>query len=108
MPLTWNACVLEPGDIIAVTNPFVPDRIAGVLGINNMFFEVLDRNWRFMDGVVEVKLLAIDFSLFKQYLITGNGEANYAAASSGDKATLMFQCDATGKYSTGAAANTLG
>lgn len=108
MPLTWNACVLEPGDIIAVNNPFVPDRVAGVLGISGMFFEVLDRNWRFMDGVVEVKLLAIDFSLFKQYLIAPNAEADYAAASTLDKGKYMFQCDATGKYSTGADANTLG
>jgi hypothetical protein len=108
LPLTWNSCVLEPGDIIAVTNPFVPDRIAGVLGISNMFFEVLDRNWRFLEGVVEVKLLAIDFSRFKQFKITPNAEASYAAASSGDKAIYMFQCGADGKYSTGAAANTLG
>jgi hypothetical protein len=108
LPLTWNACVVEPGDIIAVTNPFVPDRVAGVLGISNMFFEVLDRNWRFKEGVVEVKLLAIDFSLFKQYKIAPNAEADYAAASTPDKAQYMFQCSAAGKYSTGANANTLG
>lgn len=108
LPLTWNACVLEPGDIIAVNNPFVPDRVAGVLGISGMFFEVLDRNWRFIDGVIEVKLLAIDFSKFKQYLIAPNAEADYAAASTLDKGKYMFQCDATGKYSTGAPGNTLG
>jgi hypothetical protein len=108
LPLTWNACTLEPGDIIAVNNPFVPDRVAGVLGISDMLFEVLDRNWRFMDGIIEVKLLAIDFSLFKQYQIAPNSEADYASAGATDQGKYMFQSDATGKYSTGADANTLG
>jgi hypothetical protein len=109
-PLTlfWSACTLEPGDIIAVTHPFLPDRVTGTVGITTKFFEVLDRNWKFISGQVELKLLAIDLSKFKQYQITPNAEASYAAASSADKARYMFQCGADGKYSTGATANTVG
>lgn len=104
----WTASVLEPGDIIAVTHPYLPDRTAGVVGVTAKAFEVMDRNWKFMAGVVELKLLAIDLSKFKQYKITPNAEADYAAASSGDKAQYMFQCSAAGLYSTSAPANTLG
>jgi hypothetical protein len=110
-PLTlfWSACTLEPGDIIAVTHPFLPDRVAGTVGITTKFFEVMDRNWKFFPGQVELKLLAIDLSKFKQYQITPNAEAAYAAASTLDKGKYMFQCDsATGEYSTSAPANTLG
>jgi hypothetical protein len=104
----WTAAVLEPGDIIAVTHPYLPDRTAGVVGFTSKTFEVMDRNWKFMAGIVELKLLAIDLSKFKQYKITPNAEADYAAASSGDKAQYMFQCSAAGLYSTSAPANTLG
>jgi hypothetical protein len=109
MPALWDASVLDPGDIIAVTMPYVADRAAGVLGITTQTFEVMDRNWKFMDGTVELKLLALDISAFKQFLITPNGEADYTAASSTDKAKYMFQCDPiTDKYSNGDPANTLG
>lgn len=108
MPAIWSLCVLEPGDIIALTEPFVPDRDAGVLGVTTQTFEVLDRNWKFMSGVVELKLLAIDLSKFKQYLITPNAEANYTAASTLDKGKYMFQSGANGLYSNSVAGNTLG
>lgn len=109
-PLTclWSACLLEPGDIVAVTNPFLPNRAAGTLGLTAQFFEVMDRNWKFMSGGVELKLLAINLTLYKQYLITPNAEAAYASASSADKAKYMFQCGTNGEYSTSAPANTLG
>jgi hypothetical protein len=108
LPCTWDNCVYEPGDIIALNEPFVPDRKAGVMGVNGQTFEILDRTWRFMAGIVEFKLLSIDLSKFKQFLITPNGEADYAAASTLDKGKYMFQCDTTGLYSNGDPGNTLG
>lgn len=108
LSLIWTACVLEPGDIIALTNPFLPDRVAGALGVTDMTFEVLDRNWQFMNGLVELRLLRLDISQFKEYRITPNGEAAFASASPTDQGKYMFQSDATGKYSTGADGNTLG
>jgi hypothetical protein len=57
---------------------------------------------------VQFKLLEIDLSKFKRYLITGNAEADYTAASPTDQATLMFQSDAAGEYSNENAGNTLG
>lgn len=108
LPAFWTASVLEPGDIIAVTEPFVPDRTAGSLGITGKTFEVLDRNWKFMNAVVELKLLALDISAFKQYLIAPNGEADYTAAGSTDQGKYMFLCGTSGTYSNGAPGNTLG
>lgn len=109
-PLTlfWDAVTLEPGDIIAVTHPYIPDRVGGVMGVTAKAFEVMDRNWKFLAGRVELKLLAVDLSKFKQYQIAPNAEADYSAASGIDQAKYMFQCGADGKYSTGAVGNTLG
>jgi hypothetical protein len=106
--LLWNACLLEPGDIIALDSPYLPDRPAGVLGFTGQTFEVLDRTFQYMKGNVQVRLLQINIKNFKQYLITTNGEADYTAASSGDKATLMFLSGSDGKYSNGDPGNTLG
>jgi hypothetical protein len=108
LPLLWSECILEPGDIVAVTLPYVPDRPAGVMGVTAKAFEVLDRNWRFMDGICEVKLLEIDLAAFKQFLITPNAEPDYAADTALNQAKYMYLCDSAGKYSTGAAGNTLG
>jgi hypothetical protein len=108
LPCTWDNVTLEPGDIIALTEPHVPDRKAGVLGITAQTFEILDRNWRLMDGIAELKLLAIDLTKFKQYLITPNAEPSFAADTAPNQAKYMYLCNAAGKYSTGANANTLG
>ena len=108
VPFLWSQCLLEPGDIIQLTIAQVPNRAGGTLGVTNMTFEVLDRTWQFATGIIELTLLAINLAAFKQYLITTNGEANYAAASSADKAKYMFLCGTNGEYSTGAPANTLG
>lgn len=106
--LDWKACVLEPGDIISLDNPFVPDRAAGVLGVTAQTFEVMDREWDFMAGIVDLKLLAIDLSKFKQYLITPDVEGPFAFASAGDQAKYLFQSNDSDQYSTGVPANTLG
>lgn len=104
----WDACLLEPGDLVTMTHPDVPDRVAGVKGITNKTYVVMDRTWQFFAGNVQLKLLEIDLTKFKQYLITGNAEAAYTAASGADQAALMFQSDATGHYSNGNVGNTLG
>lgn len=106
--LLWSACLLEPGDIIALTSPYLPDRPAGVLGFTGQTFEVLDRTWQFAKGNVQVRLLQIDIANYKQYLITPNAEADYTAAGSADQGKYMFLCGPGGTYSNGNPANTLG
>lgn len=108
VPFFWSQCLLEPGDIIQLTIAQIPNRIGGTLGVTNLTFEVLDRNWKFESGLIELTLLAINLSAFKQYLITTNGEAAYTLASSADKAKYMFLCGTSGQYSNGDPANTLG
>ena len=108
VPFVWSQCLLEPGDIIQLSIAQLPNRAGGTLGVTDLTFEVLDRTWHFMTGVIDLTLLAINISAFKQYLIAPNAEADYAAASSADKAKYMFLCGSSGQYSTGAAANTLG
>ncbi|HXM64465.1 MAG TPA: hypothetical protein VN950_26630 [Terriglobales bacterium] len=107
VPFLWSECLLEPGDIIQLTIAQVPNRAGGTLGVTDLTFEVLDRTWQFMTGLIELNLLAIDLTAFKQYQIAPNGEADYPAASSGDKAKYMFLCGTNDEYSTGAPANTL-
>jgi hypothetical protein len=105
----WQACRLEPGDIVAVTHPNVPDRQAGVMGITAKLFEVLDRTIKFNTGLCMVTLLdATYLSSFGLFLIAPTGEDDWTTASSPDKAKYMFMSDDTGKYSDGATAHILG
>jgi hypothetical protein len=97
----------EEGDINALTMANVPNRAGGTMGITGMTFEVLDRNLRLMDGIIELKLLAIDLTKFKQFLITPNAEADFAADTAPNQAKYLYLSDAAGKYSTGVHANTL-
>ena len=108
VPFLWSECLLEPGDIIQLTIAQVPNRAGGTLGVTDLTFEVLDRTWQFMTGLIELNLVAINLSAFKQYQITPNGEADYTLASSTDKAKYMFLCGTNGEYSNGDPANTLG
>jgi hypothetical protein len=107
VPLRWIQSLLEPGDYVSVTSSLVPDRKAGTIGVTAKTFEVLDRTWSFMPQVASVKLLEADLSKFKQYLITPNAEADFAADTSLNKAKYLYLSDATGKYSTGVTANTV-
>jgi hypothetical protein len=103
----WAAARLEPGDLVTVTEPHVPNRTAGTLGIVGETFIVLDRTWQFMEATVQLKLLSIDLSKFKQYLITSNAEPAYTSASAGHKTTYMYQCNNSDQYSNGDPGNTL-
>jgi hypothetical protein len=107
----WNAALLDPGDFVKLTHPLVPDRVAGVLGVVDKPYVVMDRTWQFpiggSAGTVQLKLLEIDLNTFQQFLIAPNGEASYTSASTTDRAKYMFLCNDIDLYSTGAAGNTL-
>lgn len=103
----WSACLVEPGDIVTLTHPLVPDRTAGVMGVSGKTFVVMDRTWQFFECLVQLKLLEVDLSPFKQFVITGNGEPNYTSASGSDQANDMFLCSDSDQYSNTAPGNTL-
>jgi hypothetical protein len=103
----WSACLVEPGDIVTLTHPQVPDRVAGVIGVSGKTFVVMDRTWQFFECLVQFKLLEIDLSPFRQFRITDNGEGNYTGVSGTDESSLMFQCGDGDAYSTSAPGNTL-
>lgn len=109
VPHLWTACVLEPGDIVSVTNRFVPDRQAGVMGITNKLMEVMDREWNFHEGTVTLKLLDASYlSSFGGALITPDAQADFTAATADEKKKYMFLCNNSDKYSDGTAAQLLG
>lgn len=103
----WSASLLSPGDITSLTSSLVPDRTNGVLGVTAETFEVLDRTWSPLAGIVTLRILSIDLSKFKQYLITPNAEAAFTLASPTDQGKYLFQCDSTGRYSDSTPGNTL-
>lgn len=101
--------VLESGDIVGVTHPKIPDRNAGVIGITNKLFEIINKTFNLTEGKITLTMIDASYlSTFGQYKIAPTGEAAFAAASAGDKTTYMFMCSDTDLYSTGAAAHTLG
>lgn len=105
----WKACRLEPGDIVAVTHPNVPDRAAGVMGITAKLFEVLDRTIKFNEGKCQVTLIDASYlSKFGTFLIAPNGEAAFTLASGPDKAKYMFMSNDSDQQSDGTAAHGLG
>lgn len=105
----WTAVKAEHGDFVTVTHPLVPDRAAGVMGISGKVFEVLSKVIHFESCTVELTLIdASYFSGTTSSLITPDSEADYASASSGDKARYMFMCDTHARYTNGDAAKVLG
>lgn len=105
----WSTLLYEPGDILSVTHPQIPDRKAGVIGITNKLFEVLNKSINFTEGRLTYSMIDASYlSSFGFYKITPGGEAAYAAASSGDKAQYMFFCSALGKYSNNDPGHILG
>jgi hypothetical protein len=107
----WSAALIDPGDFVTLTHPDVPDRAAGVMGITDKAYVTMDRTWQFpiggSAGTVQLKLLEVDLTKFKQYLIAPNGEASYTSASALDKGKYLFLCNDSDLYSNGAAGNTL-
>ncbi len=105
----WSMILLEPGDLPQVTHPNIPDRKAGVMGITDKLFEVLNKsisfeNWRVTYSMIDASYL----QTFGNFLIAPDDEADYTLASSGDQSTYMFLSDDTDKYSNGDAAHGLG
>ncbi len=104
----WQTILLETGDVVAVTHPDIPDRAAGVMGISNKPFQILDKKWNFTEGKITLTMIDASYlATFGFFEIAPNGEANYPSASAGDKATYLFMSE-NGEYSTGAPANILG
>ena len=104
-----DTCLFETGDIISVTHPAVPDRVAGVIGITNKLFEILNKKWDFTEGKITFTMIDASYlSSFGFFEIAPANENPYTTASSGDKTTYLFQSSTAGKQSTGVPANTLG
>ena len=103
----WNTALVEPGDLVTMTHPQVPDRDLGVIGITGKAFVVMDRTWQFFAGHVQYKLIEVNLAKLTEFAITSDGEAAYTSASSGDEHTLMFLCNDADQYSNGDPANTL-
>ena len=114
-PHLWTCCVLEPGDIVSVTNRFIPDRQNGIAaspwgpGIQNKLMEVMDRDWNFEEGTVTLKLLDASYlSGFGSSLIAPDTEAVFTSASADDRKTYLFLSNNSDTYSDGTAANLMG
>lgn len=105
----WNTLLYEPGDIVSVTHAQVPDRKAGVMGITNKLFEIMDKTIKFTEGKLAYTMIDASYlSLFGFYLITPASEPLYVADSSANKAKYMYFCGANGEYSNGDAGHILG
>jgi hypothetical protein len=104
----WSCCLLEPGDVVTLTSAFVPDRAAGVIGITNKVFEVLDRTWSFESGLVTLKLLDASYLLtIGQYYITPDGIPTWVPATTYQKGHYMYLANNSDQYSDGSTAHPL-
>jgi hypothetical protein len=105
----WNTLLYEPGDILSVTHPQVPNRTTGVVGITNMLFEVLNKTIKFTEGKLNYTMIdAAYLSQFGLYKITPMGEALYSADTTVNQDQYMYFCGANGEYTDGNPGNILG
>ena len=105
----WNTLLYEPGDIVSVTHPQVPDRKAGVMGITNKLFEMLDKSINFTEGRLTYTMIDASYLLsFGLYKITPPGEPTYVLDSPTNQAQDMYLCGANDEYSNGAPGHILG
>jgi hypothetical protein len=101
--------LLEPGDLVLVTHPQVPDRKAGVMGIVNKQFEILHKKTSFKDGQVTPSMIDASYLYNFGFRETApDSEGHYTSTSTSDKAQFMFQSGLNGKYSNGDAGGVLG
>jgi hypothetical protein len=110
VPFFWTACVLEPGDVISFTNPYIPNRKLGTVGIFEQLLEVLDRTWKFSEGIVELTLLDSGLGVGAGALVykyTVDGDPDYTVATGAHRATHMYLCADTDLYSNADPAHTL-
>jgi hypothetical protein len=105
----WNTLLYEPGDIVAVTHPQVPDRKAGVIGITNKLFEILNKTIKFTEGKLTYTMIDASYlSNFGLYKITPPGETTYVLDSSANQKQYMYFCGANEEYSNGDPGHILG
>jgi hypothetical protein len=105
----WNTLLYEPGDIVSVTHSQVPNRKAGVMGLTNYPFEILNKTIKFTEGKLNYTMLdATYLSNFGLYKITPPGEATYAADTTANQEQYMYFCGSNGLYSNGDAGHILG
>jgi hypothetical protein len=105
----WSTLLYEPGDIVSVTHPQVPNRKAGVMGITNKLFEILNKSINFTEGKLTYTMIDASYlSNFGLYLITPPGEPVYASDSSANQAKYMYFCGSNGEYSNSAPGHVLG
>jgi hypothetical protein len=106
----WNeAALLEIGDFVKLSHPFVPNRVTGALGITNQFFVVTKVSRVYMKGQVKISLDdaaqvqlggGIDPAGLGPFKIAPNTVPEWAAASQEQKEKYMFVGDKTdGKMS---------
>jgi hypothetical protein len=106
----WKTMRLEPGDIVGVTHPFIPNREAGTIGITSRLFEILNRSFKFSEGLMTFTMIDANFltTTFGAFKIAPDAEADYVSASAPDKLLYMFMCNDSDQYSNGNAAHILG
>ena len=105
----WTALLIESGDFIYVTHPNVPDRIAGVMGITNKLFRVVDKTINFEEGLIMLTMIDANYLVtLGFYKIAPETVLAYASESSANKAKYMFMSNGAGQYSNADPGHQLG
>jgi hypothetical protein len=83
----------------------VPDRAAGVVGVTNKLFEVLNRTFKFSHATMNLTMIDASFlSVFGLYQIAPDAQADYTTGSN----TFMYLCNTSDQYTGGDPAHVLG
>ena len=89
----------EPGDVIAITHPQVPDRVAGVMGITGKLFEVTNKKIEFAAGLVSLSMIDASYlSMYGFSEIAPDSQVIWSDATTEEQDTYMFMCQDDGSY----------
>lgn len=104
----WQGIALELGDVVSITHAQIKDAITGIVGLTNHYFEVRRVRPDWKRGVMELKLLDVNYLNGMAYQIAPDATPNWAASSPTQKATYMYiAANATQQYSDGTAGHAI-
>lgn len=104
-----SAVTVQVGDFVTLTHRLMLDLQTGLMGLNNVLCEVIERNPDYQNGKVALKCADTRFMKFTKgpYSIAPVGMPVWASASAAQQAEAMFISDSSGQNSDGSPGNTI-
>ena len=92
---------IEPGDVVAVTHPLIPDLRSGVRGVSGRLMHVLRAEPDTRAGLVVLELLDVGLRRYGVIAPASVGSEVYTGADAVERGTFFFVCNGSEQMSNG-------